>query len=218
MNLSLTFTVLVIVLTITGGGCGHHEESYETTPTPVRVHVVGLAASGSGVRYSATINPYEQVDLQFKASGYIRELLQVRGVDGRPRVIQQGDSVTRGLVLARVREGNCLERVQQAKAQLTQTEASLQKAQQDWDRASRLFAAQSLAKPDYDSAKAQLDSAQASVAGAHAQLAEAQLSLQDCTLTAPMDGVLLQRKIEVGALEAVDKFLTLADSTTRGSC
>lgn len=200
MNTSLTFAGLVTVLTITVGGCGRHEESYETAPTPVRVQTVGLSTMSDGTRYSATITPYEQVDLQFKVGGYIREILQTRGVDGSPRAIQQGDTVTKGMVLARVREDDYVERVKHAKAQLTRAEVSVQKAQQDWNRASHLFSMQSLTKPDYDSAKAQLDSAQASVAGAHSQLAEAQLSLQDSILTAPMDGVLLQRKIEVGTL------------------
>ena len=200
MNTSLTFACLVTMLTITVGGCDRHKESYEITPTPVRVQPVGLSTMSNGTRYSATITPYEQVDLQFKVGGYIREILQTRGVDGSPRAIQQGDTVTKGMVLARVREDDYVERVKHAKAQLTRAEVSMQKAQLDWDRASHLFSTQSLTKPDYDSAKAQLDSAQASVAGVHSQLKEAQLSLKDSILTAPMDGVLLQRKIEVGTL------------------
>ena len=200
MKTRCSFISLIIVMMMVIAGCGRHDELHEMEPTPVRVQTVALSVTSNGIRYSATITPYEQVDLQFKAGGYIRELLQVRGVNGRPRVIQQGDTVTKGLVLAWVRENDYIERAKQAKAQLTQTEASLRKAQQDWQRADRLFAAQSLTKPDYDSAKAQLDSAQANVAGARARLEEARFNLQDCALTAPMDGVLLQRKIEVGAL------------------
>ena len=202
MNASLTFASLVTVLTITVGGCSRHEESYETAPTPVRVQAVGLAAAGSGVRYSATINPYEQVELGFKVSGYIREILHVRDTNGRLRTVEQGDLITKGTVLARVRESDFVERVNQVKAQLTRAEVSVQKAQQDWERASHLFATQSLTKPDYDSAKAQLDSAQASVAAVRAQLQEVQFTLQDCALIAPLDGVVLQRRIEVGSLAA----------------
>jgi RND family efflux transporter MFP subunit len=191
---SLVATVIVVA------GCGRHEEPYVTTPTPVRVRTVGLSTTSDGTRYSATITPYEEVDLQFKVGGYIREILQVRGVEGHRRAIQQGDSVTKGMVLARVRDADYVERVKHAKAQLTHAEVPVQKAQLDWDRASRLFATQSLTKPDYDSAKAQLDSAQAGVVGARSQVAEAQLNLQDSALIAPIDGVLLQRKIEVGDL------------------
>lgn len=200
MNTHLTRVYFMTMLTIIVGGCSHHEEAHDAAPTPVRVQTVGLSTMNNGTRYSATITPYEQVDLQFKVSGYVRELLQVRGADGRPRAIQQGDTVSKGRVLARVREDDYVERVKHVKAQLTRAEVSLQKAQQDWERASHLFSTQSLTKPDYDSAKAQLDSAQASVVGARAQLAEAQLNLHDSSLAAPMDGVLLQRKVEVGTL------------------
>jgi RND family efflux transporter MFP subunit len=202
MHASLPFPALVTVLTITGSGCSHHEELHESAPTPVRVHVVGLAAAGSGVRYSATINPYEQVELGFKVSGYIREIVQVRGADGRMRAVEQGDLVRRGTVLARVRESDYVERVNRVKAELTRAEVSVQKAQQDWQRARHLFSTRSLTKPDYDSAKAQLESAQASVVAVRAQLQEAQLTLQDCSLSAPLEGVVIQRRLEVGSLAA----------------
>lgn len=172
----------------------------EKAPTPVRVQAVGISPSQMGQRYSATIAPYEQVNMAFKVGGYISEILQIRGVDGRMRNAQQGDTVRKGTVLARVRESDYIVKVNQAKSQLAQAQASYSKATQDWERATNLFSTQSMTKPDYDSAKAQLDQSQASVEGAHAQVAEAQLNLAYCALTAPIDGMVLQRNIEVGTL------------------
>jgi RND family efflux transporter MFP subunit len=166
----------------------------------VRVQTVEEQAGGGGVRYSAVISPYAQVELTFKVGGYIREILQVHGADGRLRDAHQGDVFPKGTVLARIREKDFIERVNQATAQLAQVQASLQKAEQDWGRATNLFATHSMTKPDYDAARAQFDEAQARVAGARAQLEEARLDLQYCALTTPMDGVVLQRKIEVGTL------------------
>lgn len=193
-----TLCVLLICASL-AGGC-RHEQSVEKPPTPVRVRAVEEQAGGGGVRYSAVISPYAQVDLTFKVSGYIREILRVRGADGRLRNAQQGDVFPKGTVLAQIREKDFIERVNQAKAQLAQAQASLQKAKQDWGRATNLFATQSMTKPDYDAARAQFDEAQARVAGVRAQLAEAELDLQYCALTTPMDGMVLQRKIEVGTL------------------
>ena len=172
----------------------------EKPPTPVRVQTVGISAIESGQRYSATIAPYEQVNMAFKVGGYIREILQVRGVDGRSRNAQQGDTVKKGTVLARVRETDYTVKLNQAKSQLAQAQASHLKATQDWERATNLFATQSMIKPDYDTAKARFDETQASVDGARAQLAEAQLNIEYCALIAPMDGMVLQRNIEVGTL------------------
>lgn len=172
----------------------------EKPPTPVRVQTVQISAVESGQRYSATIAPYEQVNMAFKVGGYIREILQIRGVDGRLRNAQQGDTVKKGTVLARVRETDYTVKLNQAKSQVAQAQASYLKATQDWERATNLFATQSMIKPDYDTAKARLDETQASVEGARAQLAEAQLNLEYCALIAPIDGMVLQRTIEVGTL------------------
>ena len=61
-------------------GCGQGGP-IEKPPSPVRVQTVAPAPVGGGVRYSASIAPREQVNLAFKVSGYIREILQVPGVD-----------------------------------------------------------------------------------------------------------------------------------------
>jgi RND family efflux transporter MFP subunit len=193
-----TLCVMLICASL-AGGC-RHGQSVEKPPTPVRVQAVEEHAVSGGVRYTAVISPYAQVDLTFKVGGYIREILQVRGADGRLRDVHQGDVFPKGAVLARIRETDFIERVNQAKAYQARVQASLQKATQDWGRATNLFATQSMTRPDYDAAHAQFDEAQATVAGARAQLAEAQLDLQYCALTTPMDGMVLQRKIEVGTL------------------
>jgi RND family efflux transporter MFP subunit len=116
------------------------------------------------------------------------------------RDVQDGDTFTKGTVLARVQEADYRAKVDQAKAQLAQGQAALEKSRQDFQRASQLFATQSMTAPDYDSAKQELESAQASVAGARAQVTEAELSVRYCALATPIDGVVLQRNIEVGTL------------------
>ena len=189
------------VILCTGGlvAC-HREQARERPLTPVTVRTVGQYSGGGGARYSGNIEPFSQVDLAFKVGGYIQEILQVRGVDGRMRNVQGGDRVVKGTVLARVRESDYLDKVNQAKAQLAQAKVATEQAKLDFDRASNLFATQSLTKPEFDAAKARLDATQAVLEGATAQLSEAELAREDCALKAPMDGVLLKRMIEVGAL------------------
>jgi multidrug efflux system membrane fusion protein len=199
MKRLVCFAAAVVVCATILAGSGRINGA-EKPPTPVRVQAVRMSAVESGQRYSATITPYEQVNMAFKVGGYIREILQIRGVDGGFRNAQQGDTVKKGSVLARVRESDYTVKVNQAKSQLAQAQAFYLKATQDWERATNLFATQSMIKPDYDTAKARLDETQASVEGARAQLAEAQLNLEYCALIAPIDGMVLQRTIEVGTL------------------
>jgi len=177
-------------------------KSYEAPARPVRVEAVGQEVAAGGVRYSATIQPYEQVPLAFKVGGYVRELQQREGPDGRLRPLQQGDLVTRGAVLARLNASDYEERVNQGKAQLSEAQAGLARARADAARAETLYQAQALTRPDYDGATAALASASARADAARAALEQAQLSLRDGALMAPADGVVLSRNVEVGTLAA----------------
>ncbi|MCP4626713.1 MAG: efflux RND transporter periplasmic adaptor subunit [bacterium] len=193
----LSIGILACVWMISG--C-EREPPYEKPLKPVRVQAVKSYQPNSGIRYSATINPYTQVNLSFKVGGYIREILQTRGADGRMRDVQEGDWIEKNITVAWVRENDYVEKVNQAKAQLAAQLAQLKKARLDFGRAKDLYATQSLTKPDYDSAVQELGVAKAQVKGARAQLGEAELNLQYCALNATMDGVILSRKIEVGTL------------------
>ncbi|NUM76965.1 efflux RND transporter periplasmic adaptor subunit [candidate division KSB1 bacterium] len=178
------FRIAAIALTLLTA-CSKQEERV-VQPTPVTVWTVANLAGENGLRYSANIKPDVQVDLAFKASGYVEEILQVTGVDGRRRNVQEGDFIKKGTVLARVRATEYRDRVAEAQAGLT-------KAKSDFDRAAKLFENQSIAKADYDAAYAGYTSAQA-------RYDQAAQALRDCALQAPMDGFVLKRNVEVGTL------------------
>jgi RND family efflux transporter MFP subunit len=194
------YAALVALTAATAAGCTQAAAREATPPQPVKVADVTMAAAPTGVRYSATIEPAQQVTLSFKASGYVDAVLQRTTPGGGLHTAQQGDRVSRGLVLARVRESEYRERVNQGRARVAEGEASLVKARLDLERARTLFAAQSLTKPDLDGAQAAYDGAQARVASARAEVELALTALRDCALVAPLDAVILERKIEAGML------------------
>jgi len=207
--LSVTLSLAAVAL-----GCARTHAD-KAPARPVRVESVRSEAAAAGLRYSASIQPREQVALAFKVGGYVREVRQVQGVDGRWRNLQQGDAVTRGLVLARVQSADYQERVNQARASLAEAEAGLIKARSDAARAESLYAAKAMTRPDYDSATANLAAATARVEGGRAALESAQISLRDASLVAPSDGVVLSRGIEVGTLAGVGTTgFTIADLTS----
>jgi RND family efflux transporter MFP subunit len=181
-------------------GCRSGSAQAEPEPRPVRVEPVRPAPADPAVRYSANVVPQTQVPLAFKVSGYIAEILQRPGTDRRLRDVQQGDVVTEGTVLARVSQADYAARVEQARAGIAGAEAALTKARADFDRASRLFDVQSLTKPDLDAARAARDSAESRLASARADATLAEIALRDCELKMPLRGVVLERRIERGAL------------------
>lgn len=179
---------------------------------PVRVEKVRGEVPAGGLRYSATIQPYEQVPLSFKVAGYVSAVAQRPGADGRPRNLQQGDLVKRGTVLARVNPADYQERVNQAKAQLAEADASLARARADAARAETLYQGKALTRPDYDAAASGLGAAIARSDAARAQLEAARISLRDGSLVAPADAVVLSRSVEIGSLAGAGTVgFTLAD-------
>ena len=182
-------------------GC-KHDDAYDKPRTAVRVKTLEQEANRGATRYSANIEPFSRVDLAFKVGGYVREIALVKGIDPSPRVVQEGDAVTKGTVLARVREAEFMQRLAAAKAQVAEANALREQARLELDRVTRLVDTKSIAPAQLDGAKAQIDAASARADGAQAQLQEAQLAVDDTGIRAPMDGVVLKRAIEVGSLVA----------------
>jgi RND family efflux transporter MFP subunit len=190
------------------------EAPAEKVITPVRVRTVEERNQLAEARYSGTLEPRTRVDLAFKVGGYVRELGQLK-VAGETRKIQEGDFVTKGTVLAIVREGDYQQKVAAAQAGLAETVALQKQAQLDYDRTQRLTASNAVAKLEVDAQSARLETAAARVESAKARIQEAQLDLGDCTMRAPIDGVLLKRPIEVGSLVGPGTLgFVIADTTS----
>lgn len=210
-------------------GCGGHALApARKTIVPVRTTAVEQISFTGEMRYSAHIKPNQVLPLAFKYGGFIDSILQVRGVDGVERLVQEGDAVAKGAVLARLRAKDFQVKVNQARALLSEAQASLgaveaqaaeaaaarSQAATDHARAQRLFEGKSLTNADLQRAKTGLDMADARVAAARGQieavrarltaareqLAEAETALADSAITAPIDGVILKRMAEPGTL------------------
>ena len=117
---------------------------------PVKVAAVELNAA-SEARYSATIIPRTQVELAFKVGGYVDALRKVRGVDGKMRDIQEGDLISMGTVLARVRQSDYQVKFKEAESQASEARSGI------------------------DVSKAQYEEAVSGIASSKAQLIEAEL-------------------------------------------
>ena len=210
------------------------------TPKAIRLVTVQLANDSEPTKYSAIVAPNAQVDLAFRVSGYVVQLHQTKGADGRVRPLEAGAAVKAGTVLARVRPSDYQAVVDRARAgrdeadagahaaeaQLSEAQAGLEQAELDFERVSKLWQQESITKPVYDASKtthdiavAKVDAAKSALAAARqrsvaatAQLREAEIALGDTDLRAPFDGILLDRHVDLGALVAPGTpAFTLAD-------
>jgi multidrug efflux system membrane fusion protein len=182
-------------------GCHRESKIPPRAPIAVQLTTVGTAeTSGEALRYSASIVPYAQVDLTFRSSGYVTNVAQVRGADGRLRDIGTGDYAEQGLVLAHIRREDVENEVAQARAQLDHAVAQHTRADQDFQRAQALYTTKSLTRPDYDQSAEAFRSSQAAIDNATAALRQANLTLLDSDLKSPFAGYILSRKIDLGSL------------------
>jgi RND family efflux transporter MFP subunit len=211
---AIAASTIALLTTIVLGGCHHEPAVPAKLPIAVRLADVTLYQSTEGLRYSASLVPYAQVELAFRTAGYITGVKQIRSADGRTRDVGTGDYVTRGTVLAQIRVQDLKNQADESGAQVEAAVAQHTQAEQDFTRAKALYATQSLTKPDYDQAQARFDSTLATVNQSKAAQRQAQLSLADSDLKAPFSGYILARNIDVGTLASPSSAaFTIADTS-----
>ena len=198
MNVRTTIAIFLLLLVMVG--CASNKPLNQP-PQGVQAQAIAKQAglTGDALRFSAVVMPDSQVPLAFRIPGYVISLKQVRGQDGRMRDVAEGDRVSRGAVLVRIRSSEYQDKVRQASSQAAAAEAVALKAKLDFDRATHLYDTQSLTKPDFDSARAQYDASQEQLKSARALTSEAEIALRDTSLIAPFDGDIVKKAVELGA-------------------
>jgi HlyD family secretion protein len=153
------------------------------------------------VTASGTLSPVVQVDVGSQVSGRVKELFA-----------DYNDEVTKGQVIARIdpqvfesEVAQAQARLASARADLSRLEAMAANARAQYDRVAGLVASGAVARADVETAAADRNSAVAQVTGARAKITEAQgaveqakLNLAYTTITAPIDGVVISRSVDVG--------------------
>ena len=193
-----TSTLLALGLAL--AGCGS-KKPIAQAPQAVQTKRISsdpTAASGAQ-RFSAVVEPDARVPVSFRIPGYVIAIKQTRGEGGGMRDLAEGDRVSAGTVLVRIRSAEYEDKVHQAASQAAAAEAVALKAKLDFERATRLFASQSLTKPDFDGAQAQYDATQSQLKAARALTSEAEIALRDTSVVAPFDGEIVEKAVELGA-------------------
>jgi RND family efflux transporter MFP subunit len=168
----------------------------------VRVRAVESGTLASATPYSGTVEAVTAVTLSFNVGGYVQYIAEAKAYDGRMRPLQGGDRIVRGGVLAGLREDEYAARLAELRGMRDQTATVNAKANLDLLRGAELLPRGAIPQAEFDALRSQREALAGASSASDARVREAEISLADTQLKSPIDGIVLARSIEVGALVA----------------
>jgi len=139
------------------------------------------------VTATGTLNPVVNVQVGSQVSGNISKLF-----------VDFNSQVKAGQVVAQIDPALFQATVTQAEGDLANAQAALELARINAKRTQDLFARKTSAQADVDQAMATLHQAEANVKIKQGALDKAKADLEHCTITSPIDGVVISRSVDVG--------------------
>ncbi len=182
-------TAALILMVVALVACGNDGDAAQP-PRPVLV-VRADAATGPAVEglsaYAGEIRAREETVLSFRVGGTLTR-----------RLVDIGDRVRRGDLLAELDPGDLQLQVESLQAQRTAADAQLARARADHARLASLAKDQLVSRSSLDQQTAALRAAEGEARAARAQFDLSRNQAGYSQLRAPQDGVIASRQIEAG--------------------
>jgi HlyD family secretion protein len=210
MAKSKSYGGLIALLVIVGAGAAgtwyYFNNRADKQPEFVTVKV-GKGDIVQSVTATGDLQPVTIVDIGAQVSGQIKEVL-----------VDFNSKVKAGDVLARIDPATPQQKLNQAKADLESTKAQNKLSRINAERQREMFAKNLASQSELDNAEANLAQSDATLLTRTAAMENAKLDLDRCVITAPIDGMVLDRKTDVGrtvnsSMNAPTLFTLVADLT-----
>jgi HlyD family secretion protein len=159
---------------------GDPKLAYVTQPVTKGSLTMTVSATG-------TLAPRVKVTVGAEVSGRIDALY-----------VDYNDRVTKGQKLAQINTETIAAQLRQSRATLAQSQATQIQSEATFKRYAALLKSNALSQQVYDTAKGDYARAKAGVDQASAQVQSYETQLTKATIYAPIDGVVLDRKVSVG--------------------
>ncbi len=156
---------------------------------PVNYRFVEIAQGdlASVVAATGTLEPVTTVQVGTQVSGILEQV-----------AVDFNDRVRAGQVIARIDTTLMASAVASSRTQIQRAEADLLHNEREFQRLGALFAENMIAESEYNTAQYNLDVSRANLAAARIDLDRALRNLGYATITAPIDGIVVQRSVDPG--------------------
>jgi membrane fusion protein (multidrug efflux system) len=178
-------------------GCGNTRAAPPPPPAPVEVATVIQQDTPIYSEWVATLDGYVNAQIQPHVTGYIIK-----------QNYKEGSVVRKGDVLFEIDPRPFRAALNQAKAQLAQSEAQLGKAKLDVERDTPLAQARAIAQSQLDNEVQARLGAQAQVDAAKANVEQAELNLEWTRVTSLVTGIAGVALVQIGNLVGPNSILT----------
>ena len=178
--------ILVLISAATWWGMSYYGSSDDGLP-PLHTETVEIGDVSQRVVAHGSLQPVQKVEVGSQVSGIIDELF-----------VDFNSEVSEGEVLAQLDPSTFRAEVSSAEAELESAEAGLELAEMNYERIRDLQERQFVSRSDLDEARSSLRQAEAQVRVRNHALERAQRELDRTTITAPTDGIIISRDVDVG--------------------
>ncbi len=176
------------------------ESAVAPEPVLVRVEPLRRGPVELHLQANATVESLDVVDVIAERAEPVRQVL-----------VEEGDKVQRGQVLARLRSEVSELLVAEAQVRLEEAEAEVERTQRELDRNLKLLNGPGgialATEREVEQARAAQIAARTALEAARVALDQAELELERCTISAPITGTVTLREVSVGDTTALGQRL-----------
>ena len=180
MNTKSIFAAILLAAAIITGCSSEQKVTYNSAPAQRQDISTSITATG-------TIEPVTEVEVGTQVSGIIDKIY-----------VDYNSEVKRGQIIAELDKTNLLSKLASAQSNLSNAKSDLAFQTANFKRYQTLYDKGLVSTNDYENAKLTYDKATQTVRVQQQAVQEAQTNLGYATITAPIDGVVLAKKVEEG--------------------
>ncbi|HEY0944552.1 MAG TPA: efflux RND transporter periplasmic adaptor subunit [Opitutaceae bacterium] len=183
--------LLVVVVILVAAGGWYYFRNGAAKPPEVASVKVTRGEIVQSVTATGDLQPVLTTDVSSQISGQIKEVL-----------VDYNTPVKKGDVLARIDPATYESRLRSAEADLASTQANYTLTRLNTERVRELRIKNLVSQQELDQAEALLAQAEAQLLTRRASVDNAKVDLSRCTLSSPIDGIVIDRLAEVGKMVA----------------